>query len=144
MARQIAEMRQGNGNGDGARGPAVGGVKAELSFDGGRYFGRGEHGAQAAVAAGDGLGQAQHIGFEIEVPAGEELSGPAESRGDFVGDEESAVAGAELTPAADELVIGDEGAQIADDRLHDEGGNVALLQQCLDLAEGLAIERRLY
>src|SRR3569832_151719 len=94
MARQIAEI--GQGNGDGARVPAVGGVKAELSFDGVRYFGRGDHGAQAAVAAGDGLGQAQHIGFEIEVLAGEELSGPAESRGDFVGDDVCVVAGVVL------------------------------------------------
>src|SRR3569623_2246316 len=138
MARQIAEIRLGNG--DGARVPAVGGVMAELSFDGVRYFGRGYHGAQAAVAAGDGLGQAQHIGLEIEVLASKELPGPAKTRGDFVGDEEGAVAGAELAHAADALVLGDEGAQVADDRLHDEGGHVALLQQRLDLAKRLAIK----
>jgi hypothetical protein len=77
------------------------------------------------------------------VLAGEELSGPAKPRGDFVGDEEGAVAGAELANAADELVLGDDSAEIADDRLHDERGNVALLQQRLDLAKRPVIERRL-
>src|SRR5688572_1069844 len=53
-----------------------------------------------------------------------------------------AVAGAELANAADELVLGDDGAEVADDRLHDEGGNVALLQQRLDLAKRPVIQRR--
>src|SRR4051794_12009390 len=75
--------------------------------------------------------------------AGEELSGPAKTGGDFVGDEEGAVAGAELADAADELVLGDDGAKVADDRLHNERGNIALLQQRLDLAEGLVVQRRL-
>jgi hypothetical protein len=66
-----------------------------------------------------------------------------QTRGDFVGDEEGAVAGAERADAANELVLGDEGAEVADDRLHDEGGNVALLQQLLDLAKSLVIQRRL-
>src|SRR4051812_6489961 len=75
--------------------------------------------------------------------AGEELSSPAKTGGDFVGDEEGAVAGAELADAADELVLGDDGAKVADDRLHNERGNIALLQQRLDLAEGLVVQRRL-
>src|SRR3954452_18135891 len=53
------------------------------------------------------------------------------------------VARAELADAADELVLGDDGAEVTDDRLHDEGGDVALLQQRLDLAQGLVIQRRL-
>src|SRR6185503_17208884 len=106
-------------------------------------FGRGDHGAQAAIAAGDGLGHAQDIGLEIEVLTGEELSGPAKTRGDFVGDEEGAVAGTELAHAAHELVVGDDGTEVADDRLHYKGGNVALLQQRLDFAESLVIQRRL-
>src|SRR3954469_23079066 len=75
--------------------------------------------------------------------AGEELSGSTKTGGDFVGDEEGAVAGAELADAADELVLRDDGAKVANDRLHNERGNIALLQQRLDLAEGLVIQRRL-
>jgi hypothetical protein len=40
------------------------------------------------------------------VLAGEELSGPTKPRGDFVGDEEGAVASAEPADAADELDSG--------------------------------------
>src|ERR1043165_1508420 len=126
MAHQIAEV--GKGRGDCARVPAVGGIEAEVFLNGAGYFGRGDHGAQAAIAAGDGLGHAQDIRLEFEVLAGEKLSGPAKAGGDFVGDEEGAVAGAELADAADELDLRNESPKIADDRLHDEGSDVALFQ----------------
>ena len=54
-----------------------------------------------------------------------------------------AVAGAKLADAADEFVRRDDGAEVADDRLHDESGNIALLQQRLDLAKGLVVQWRL-
>ena len=125
VARQIREVGQGGGHG--ARVPTIRGIEAEVFLDGLCYFGRGDHGAQAAVAATDGLGHAQDIGLEIKMLAGKELSGPAKTRGYFVGDEEGAVAGAKLADAADELVLGDDGAEVANDRLHDEGSNVAFL-----------------
>jgi len=98
MPSQVAQVGQRDGHR--ARMPAIGRIEAEVFLDRLRYFGRSDHGAQAAVAAGDGLGHAQDVGLQVEVLAGEELPGSAKPRGDFVSDEESAVAGAELADAA--------------------------------------------
>ena len=73
------------------------------------------------------LGHAKNIRLEIEVFAGEELSGAAESRGDFVCNEESAVARAEIANAAHEPDVRDDRAEVTNDWLHDKRGNVALL-----------------
>lgn len=40
--------------------------------------------------------------------------------------------------------VGDERAQVADDRLHDEGGDLPLAQQPLDLVQRVGVERALY
>src|SRR4051794_33959322 len=75
--------------------------------------------------------------------AGEEPAGPAEAAGHLVGNEERAGAGAYHAHAPDEFAIRNRDTEVDADWLHDEGGDVAFPQYRLDLAGGLAVERRL-
>ena len=74
--------------------------------------------------------------------AREQPTGPAESAGDFIGDEQRAVPAAEVAYPPDGVFLWNQDAEIDADRLHDERGDVAPLQPPLDPAQGLRVQRR--
>ena len=72
-------------------------------------------------AAGDALGGQHDVGLDAPVLDRPHLPGPTRARLDLVGDEQDAVAVAQLAETLEEAVLGDDVAALALDRLDDDG-----------------------
>ena len=105
----------------------------------------GDHRAERH-ARGDALGREQDVGLDVPVLDRPHLPGAAGARLDLVGDEQDPVPVAQLAQARQEVVLGDDVAALALDRLDDDGGELvgrhqALEDPALDLVEALVAER---
>ena len=123
-------------------GPAVAGPGAEeLIVDPLGGQGRGER----RVAAGQSLGQAQEIGRDVLLGAGEQRTGAAEAGRHLVGDEQDVVLAAEgRGPGQVARRVDEHAGGALDQRLQDEGGDLVavLVQQLGQGGERLVADRR--
>ena len=88
----------------------------------------GQRGRERQVAAGDALGEAEEVGRDAFVLAGEHPPRAAEAGGHLVEDQQHAVAVAELADLAQVALGMDQDAGGAlHERLHDHGGDLALV-----------------
>ncbi len=83
--------------------------------------------AERHVGRGDSLGGDEDVGLHVPVVDGKPLAGAAPAGHHFVGDEEHAVAVADLAQAREVFGRRNEDAVGADNRLDDDGGHVALV-----------------
>ena len=123
--------------------PAVGRVKGPAVLLHRRRDRRGcDHRANRRQSAAHRFRDTQHVGVQVEVLAREQPTSPAETAGDFIGDEQRAVTAAQVTYPPDGVFLWNQDAEIDADRLHDERGDVAPLQSLLDAAQCLRVEGR--
>ena len=97
-------------------------------------------------AGADALGREQDVRLHVPVLDGPHLAGASRARLDLVGDEQDAVAVAQLAQVREEVVLGNDVAALALDGLDDDGrelvgGHQALEDALLDLLDALVAER---
>ena len=81
------------------------------------------------VAAGQPLAQAQQVGRDLFVLAGEQLAGPAEAGGHFVGDQQDVVPPRQFPHAAQVAGrVRDHAGGALDQRLDDDRGEILVVQ----------------
>jgi hypothetical protein len=137
----VLQVRQRRRHGQ--RVPAVGRVEAYPRLPGGvgDRFGH-QRRPHRRVTGGDRLGQTQHVRIQLEMFGGEEFAGASKPGRHLVHDEQRAALAARIAHADHELVRGDQHAEVAHHRLHDERGDLLVLQQPLHAIRGPVVQRR--